>query len=62
MQLSIGELKGMPVNVVAPGRSGVLVEEETHADLQREGLNVVYDLHISLQMQWPQVQTPSPHY
>ncbi len=25
----------------------ILIEEEAHKDLQREGLNVAYDLHIS---------------
>ncbi len=25
----------------------ILIEEESHKDLQREGLNAVYDLHIS---------------
>lgn len=31
----------------APGDLIILIEEEAHADLQREGLNVVFDLHIS---------------
>jgi molecular chaperone DnaJ len=25
----------------------ILIEEEAHKDLHREGLNVIYDLHIS---------------
>ena len=47
MQLNIsgrgnaGERGGMPGDLV------ILIEEETHKDLQRDGLNVVYDLHIS---------------
>ena len=47
MQLSVsgrgnaGERGGMPGDLI------VLIEEEAHPELQREGLNVVYDLHIS---------------
>lgn len=47
MQLSVsgkgnaGERGGMPGDLI------VLIEEEVHPELQREGLNVVYDLHIS---------------
>ncbi|MER3463109.1 MAG: molecular chaperone DnaJ [Chitinophagaceae bacterium] len=47
MQLSLsgkgnaGERGGMPGDLI------VLIEEEAHKELQRDGLNVVYDLHIS---------------
>ena len=47
MQLNVsgkgnaGERGGMPGDLI------VLVEEETHKELQREGLNVAYDLYIS---------------
>lgn len=36
-----GERGGMPGDLI------VLIEEEQHKELQREGLNVAYDLHIS---------------
>ncbi len=38
---NVGERNG------APGDLLVLIEEEKHADLIREGLNVLYELHIS---------------
>lgn len=47
MQLNVsgrgnaGERGGMPGDLI------VLIEEETHKELQRDGLNVAYDLHIS---------------
>jgi molecular chaperone DnaJ len=47
MQLSLsgkgnaGERGGQPGDLI------VLIEEEQHAQLQRDGLNVVYDLHIT---------------
>jgi molecular chaperone DnaJ len=47
MQLNIsgrgnaGERGGMPGDLI------ILIEEEAHKDLQREGLNVAYELHIS---------------
>jgi molecular chaperone DnaJ len=47
MQLSLagkgnaGERGGMPGDLI------VLIEEEQHPELQRDGLNVVYDLHVS---------------
>lgn len=47
MQLNIngrgnaGERGGMPGDLI------ILIEEEPHKDLQRDGLNVAYDLHIS---------------
>src|SRR6185312_11727246 len=30
-----------------PGDLIILIEEETHKELHREGLNVIYDLHVS---------------
>jgi molecular chaperone DnaJ len=48
MQLSMsgkgnaGERGGMPGDLI------ILIEEETHPELQREGLNVAYDLYISI--------------
>lgn len=36
-----GERGGMPGDLI------VLIEEETHEELQRDGMNVAYDLHIS---------------
>ncbi len=47
MQLSVGGKGNAGERGGAPGDLIVLIEEETHPDLQREGLNVVYDLHIS---------------
>lgn len=47
MQLSLGgkgnagERGGMPGDLI------ILIEEEAHKDLQRDGLNVAYELHIS---------------
>jgi molecular chaperone DnaJ len=47
MQLSMngkgnaGERGGMPGDLI------ILIEEESHKELQRDGLNVVYDLHLS---------------
>ncbi len=48
MQLSLngkgnaGERGGMPGDLI------ILIEEEQHKELQREGLNVAYELHISI--------------
>ncbi|HRO85711.1 MAG TPA: molecular chaperone DnaJ [Niabella sp.] len=52
-----GVQAGMQLNVSGKGNAGerggmpgdllVLIEEEAHKELQREGLNVAYDLHIS---------------
>lgn len=48
MQLSMsgkgnaGERGGMPGDLI------ILIEEEPHAELQRDGLNVAYDLYISI--------------
>jgi len=52
-----GVQEGMQLNIGGRGNAGerggpsgdliILIEEETHKELQRDGLNVVYDLHIS---------------
>ncbi|GAB3022095.1 molecular chaperone DnaJ [Niabella terrae] len=47
MQLSVGGKGNAGERGGASGDLIVLIEEETHEELQREGLNVVYDLHIS---------------
>ncbi len=47
MQLSITGKGNMGERGGAPGDLLVVIEEETHPYLQREGLNVAYDLHIS---------------
>ena len=47
MQLSMSGKGNAGERGGAPGDLIILIEEESHPDLQREGLNVVYDLHIS---------------
>lgn len=47
MQLSMSGKGNAGERGGAPGDLIILIEEETHVELQREGLNVVYDLHIS---------------
>ncbi len=47
MQLSLSGKGNAGERGGAPGDLIVLIEEETHPHLQRDGLNVVYDLHIS---------------
>ncbi len=47
MQLSLGGKGNAGERGGPPGDLIVLVEEEQHANLQRDGLNVVFDLHIS---------------
>lgn len=47
MQLSVGGKGNAGERGGPPGDLIVLIEEEAHPQLQREGLNVVYDLHIS---------------
>jgi molecular chaperone DnaJ len=52
-----GVQEGMQLNISGRGNAGerggsagdliILIEEEAHKELQRDGLNVVYDLHIS---------------
>ena len=47
MQLSLSGKGNAGERGGSPGDLIVVIEEEAHAQLQREGLNVVYDLHIS---------------
>ena len=57
IDIPAGVQEGMQLNVNGKGNAGergggpgdliILIEEEPHKDLHREGLNVVYDLHIS---------------
>ena len=57
IDIPAGVQEGMQLNVSGKGNAGerggmpgdlvILVEEEPHKDLQREGLNVAYELHIS---------------
>jgi molecular chaperone DnaJ len=48
MQLSVGGKGNAGERGGAPGDLIVLVEEEAHKDLHRDGLNVAFDLHISI--------------
>ncbi len=57
IDIPAGVQEGMQLNITGKGNAGerggspgdliILVEEEAHKDLQREGLNAVYELHIS---------------
>lgn len=47
MQLSLSGKGNAGERGGAPGDLIILIEEEPHKDLQRDGLNVAYDLHIS---------------
>jgi molecular chaperone DnaJ len=47
MQLSMSGKGNAGERGGAPGDLLILIEEEPHAELQRDGLNVAYDLHIS---------------
>ncbi len=47
MQLSVAGKGNMGERGGAPGDLIVLIEEEAHPQLHRDGLNVAYDLHIS---------------
>jgi molecular chaperone DnaJ len=47
MQLSLSGKGNAGERGGSPGDLIVVIEEESHSQLQREGLNVVYDLHIS---------------
>lgn len=47
MQLSMGGKGNMGERGGAPGDLIILIEEEPHKDLQREGLNVAYELHLT---------------
>lgn len=58
MDIPAGVQEGMQLNLGGKGNAGerggspgdliILIEEEQHEYLQRDGLNVVYDLHISI--------------
>ena len=58
IDIPAGVQEGMQLNVQYKGNTGerggaagdliVLIEEEAHTELQREGLNVAYDLYISI--------------
>jgi molecular chaperone DnaJ len=57
IDIPAGVQEGMQLNASGKGNAGdrggpngdliILIEEEPHAQLQRDGLNVVFDLHIS---------------
>ena len=57
IDIPAGVQEGMQLNLSGKGNAGerggmpgdliILIEEETHGELQRDGLNVAYDLHIS---------------
>jgi molecular chaperone DnaJ len=57
IDIPAGVQEGMQLNISGRGNAGergggpgdliILIEEEQHKELQRDGLNVVYDLHIS---------------
>jgi molecular chaperone DnaJ len=47
MQLSLSGKGNVGERGGAPGDLIVLIEEEAHPQLQRDGLNVIYDLHLS---------------
>lgn len=58
IDIPAGVQEGMQLNISGKGNAGerggaagdliILIEEEAHKDLQRDGLNVAYDLHISI--------------
>ena len=57
IDIPAGVQEGMQLNLSAKGNAGerggapgdliILIEEEPHKELQRDGMNVAYDLHIS---------------
>ncbi|RYY55161.1 MAG: molecular chaperone DnaJ [Chitinophagaceae bacterium] len=57
IDIPAGVSEGMQLSISGKGNAGerggaagdliILIEEESHAELQREGLNVAFDLHIS---------------
>jgi len=57
IDIPAGVQEGMQLNISGRGNAGerggpagdliILIEEEAHKELQRDGLNVIYDLHIS---------------
>lgn len=48
MQLSLSGKGNIGERGGAPGDLIVLIEEEAHAELQRDNLNVIFDMHISI--------------
>lgn len=48
MQLSLNGKGNIGERGGAPGDLIVLIEEEAHPDLQRDNLNVIFDMHISI--------------
>jgi molecular chaperone DnaJ len=48
MQLSVGGRGNAGERGGPPGDLIVLIEEEAHPQLHRDGLNVIYDLHVSI--------------
>ena len=58
IEIPAGVQEGMQLSLSGKGNAGerggsngdliILIEEEAHTDLHREGLNVAYDLHISI--------------
>jgi molecular chaperone DnaJ len=47
MQLNLSAKGNAGERGGAPGDLIILIEEEPHKELQRDGMNVAYDLHIS---------------
>jgi molecular chaperone DnaJ len=57
IDIPAGVQEGMQLNISGRGNAGerggqagdliILIEEESHTELQRDGLNVIYDLHVS---------------
>ncbi|HVF80357.1 MAG TPA: molecular chaperone DnaJ [Flavisolibacter sp.] len=57
IDIPAGVQEGMQLNISGKGNAGerggspgdliILIEEEAHKELQREGLNVVYELHVT---------------
>ena len=57
IEIPAGVQEGMQLNLSGKGNAGerggapgdliILIEEESHKELQRDGMNVAYDLHIS---------------
>jgi len=58
IEIPAGVQEGMQLNISGKGNAGerggtagdliILIEEEPHKELQRDGLNVAYELHISI--------------
>src|SRR5258707_11996793 len=57
IEIPAGVQEGMQLNISGKGNAGerggipgdliILIEEEAHKELHREGLNVAYELHVS---------------